>query len=71
MTGEWIFYLIVFVLMVIAVLATVLLGISQANKEGNPGYFKKTDKKMVRLTLFYVVCFGVAILALIVFIYKR
>lgn len=71
MTGEWLFYLIIFLLMAIAVIATILVGVSKTNREGNPGYFNKTDKKLTRLTLYYVVCFGAALIALIAFIHYK
>ncbi|UJF33964.1 hypothetical protein [Paenibacillus hexagrammi] len=70
MTGEWLFYIIVFVLMAVAVVATVLVGMSRSNREGNPDYFKKTDRKMTRLTMYYVICFGAAILALGIYVYN-
>ncbi|GAA3409381.1 hypothetical protein ACFFNY_09575 [Paenibacillus hodogayensis] len=44
--------------------ATILIGNSKQNKEGNPEYEKKTGGNMTRLTLIYVIAaiIGIAIL---------
>ncbi|KIL40921.1 hypothetical protein SD70_10910 [Gordoniibacillus kamchatkensis] len=64
----WLLYTLVFVIMGIAVVGTILVGVSQANREGNPSYFKKTKANITRLTLFYILCFGAAVIALIAYI---
>lgn len=70
MDYAWILYTLVFVIMGIAVLATVAVGLSKQNREGNPGYDRKTGTKWARLTTFYVVCFGAAVICLILYIVK-
>jgi hypothetical protein len=42
-----------------AAVATVMIGNSKPNKEGNPDYDKKTGANTLRLTLFYVMA-GIA-----------
>jgi peptidoglycan biosynthesis protein MviN/MurJ (putative lipid II flippase) len=71
MTGAWIFYLFVFGVMGIGAISTIAIGLSKSNREGNPGYFKKTGRKWTRLTLLYVICFGAAVIALLVYIYNK
>jgi hypothetical protein len=67
--GAWsIYYIIISVLMGIGVLGTILVGASRTNREGNPTYFSNTNAKWTRLTLFYIICFGAAVLALIAYI---
>ncbi|MEF3306787.1 hypothetical protein [Paenibacillus sp. GYB003] len=45
--------------------ATVAIGMSKENKEGNPGYERRTKGNWTRLTLVYVVS-GIAGLAIVV-----
>jgi small-conductance mechanosensitive channel len=52
---EFLFYSIVFFLMAFALVATILVGVSRKNKEGNPDYDKKNSPNIIRLTMFYVV----------------
>lgn len=48
-----------------AAVATVLIGVSKQNVEGNPDYDKKIGKNTLRLTLLYVVAFIAAVIAFI------
>jgi hypothetical protein len=52
---EFLFYSIVFFLMAFALVATILVGVSRKNREGNPDYDQKKAPNIIRLTLFYVV----------------
>lgn len=70
MDNSWILYTLVFVIMGIAVLGTIAVGISKQNREGNPAYDRKTGANWTRLTAFYVICFGAAVIALILYIVK-
>ncbi|MBD2865030.1 MULTISPECIES: hypothetical protein [Paenibacillus] len=48
-----------------AAVATVLIGLSKQNVEGNPDYDKKIGKNTLRLTLIYAVATIAAVLAFI------
>ncbi|SEB87311.1 hypothetical protein SAMN05443246_2198 [Paenibacillus sp. GP183] len=65
------YYISIFVLMGIGVLGTILVGVSRTNREGDPTYFSKTNAKWTRLILFYIICFGAAVLALIAYIVRH
>ncbi|PYI55204.1 hypothetical protein [Paenibacillus flagellatus] len=52
-------------LIAFAAIATVWIGNSKQNKEGNPEYDQRTGKNTIRLTVFYVVAAVVACVALI------
>jgi cell division protein FtsX len=52
---EFIFYSIVFFLLAFALIATILVGISKKNKEGNPDYDQRNSSNILRLTIFYVI----------------
>ncbi|MBA9083990.1 cytochrome oxidase Cu insertion factor (SCO1/SenC/PrrC family) [Fontibacillus solani] len=55
-------YIAIILLVVIAAIATLIIGNSPENKSGNPDYDKRTKKNLVKLTLIY----GVSILMLVV-----
>lgn len=65
----YIYYIIFAVIMLFALVATIMIGNSNQNKEGNPQYDKKTAGNWTRLTSFYVIAaiIGVIILLLIIF----
>jgi heme/copper-type cytochrome/quinol oxidase subunit 2 len=52
---EFLFYSIVFFLMAFALVATILVGVSRKNREGNPSYDQKNSKNIIRLIVFYVI----------------
>jgi hypothetical protein len=52
---EFLFYSIVFFLMAFALVATILVGVSKKNKEGNPDYDQKNAPNIIRLIIFYAV----------------
>jgi heme/copper-type cytochrome/quinol oxidase subunit 2 len=52
---EFLFYSIVFFLMAFALVATILVGVSRKNREGNPSYDQKNGKNIIRLIIFYVI----------------
>lgn len=57
--NEWMLYLLVFVIVLFALIATIVVGVSAKNKEGNPTYDQRTGKNLLRLTWIYaVVLFG-------------
>lgn len=59
---------ILLVLIIFAAVATLLIGNSKQNKEGNPDYDKRSGANTLRLTLFYVVATIVSCIALIWYI---
>lgn len=60
--------LIIFFIIVSAV-ATILVGNSKHNREGNPEYEKRTSGNMVRLTTFYVIAgvIGIGIMLYVIY----
>jgi len=45
---------VLLVLIAIAAIATIWIGNSKQNKEGNPGYDTQTGSNAARLTFFYI-----------------
>lgn len=43
------------ILILIAGVATVMIGMSKRNKEENPEYMQKSKAKLIRLTILYVI----------------
>ncbi|MDI4645986.1 hypothetical protein [Cohnella hashimotonis] len=62
--------ILVIVVMVVGFAATIAIGQSRTNKEGNPGYFQQTGKKWANLSWIYVVC-TVAIVAVLIYALNR
>jgi flagellar basal body-associated protein FliL len=60
----WIYIALIVLLSVIAAIATIWIGHSRQNKEGNPEYEKRTSINMINLTVFYVIAamIGIALL---------
>ncbi|MDF2658251.1 MAG: hypothetical protein K0Q94_1042 [Paenibacillus sp.] len=60
--------LIIFFIILSAV-ATILVGISKQNRDGNPEYEKRTSGNMVRLTSFYVIAgiIGIGIMLYVIY----
>ncbi|WP_213412277.1 hypothetical protein [Xylanibacillus composti] len=49
-------------IIIAGLIATILIGASKANKEGNPAYFQQTGKKWMRLSWYYIWCILLAVL---------
>ncbi|CAN7723988.1 hypothetical protein [Paenibacillus sp. LjRoot56] len=65
------FYYIIFAaILITGGVATIAIGHSNSNKEGNPGYDRQTKSIFVNLTLYYAVIIPLGLLALIVYIVK-
>jgi len=62
----WIYIALIVLLSVIAAIATIWIGNSRQNKEGNPEYEKRTGINLINLTLLYVIG---AIIGIALFIY--
>ena len=60
----WIYIALIVLLSVIAAIATIWIGNSRQNKEGNPEYEKRTGINLINLTLLYVIgaIIGIALL---------
>ncbi|MBP1995311.1 hypothetical protein [Paenibacillus eucommiae] len=56
--NEFGYYSIIFFLMLLALVTTILVGVSKKNKEGNPNYDQKKLKNITRLTIFYIIAIG-------------
>jgi hypothetical protein len=56
------------VLIGFAAVATVMIGNSKQNKEGNPDYEKKTGANTLRLTIYYAAASVVSCIALVWYI---
>ena len=65
------YYVIFSIILILAVLFTVIIGHSRANKDGNPEYDNKTKANWSRLTLFYLVAIALGVLALIIYVVNR
>jgi hypothetical protein len=65
MTGS-ILYVAVFLM--IALIATILVGRSKENREGNASYDKSTGRNWVRLAVFYVLAAALGIACVLMFI---
>jgi hypothetical protein len=60
---------LIFVIVLISAVATVGVGMSQKNKEGNPDYDKKTGKNILRLTVIYSITIVGAYLIFALYMY--
>ncbi|UUZ83376.1 hypothetical protein LJK88_05620 [Paenibacillus sp. P26] len=65
------YYTIFFLIMLAAVAATLIVGYSKTNREGNPDYDRKTKKYWLGLSLQYVVAISAGVIALIIYIVNR
>ncbi|MBJ6363042.1 hypothetical protein ACFOQM_17615 [Paenibacillus sp. GCM10012307] len=61
-------YVLVFIIIVVAVLSTILIGHSQENKKASPSYGQNMGKKWTRLTMFYVVAAAASIILLALYV---
>jgi len=62
-------YILIFAIFIVGVAATVMIGNSKPNKNGNPDYDRKTKGYWSRLTMFYIlgsiVAFSIVVLTLV------
>lgn len=67
-------YLFITVIAIVILLgggiATVMVGLSSKNKEGNPDYDKKTKSIFTRLSLYYVIPIVLVTIAFIVYLFN-
>ncbi|OCT13483.1 hypothetical protein A8709_17930 [Paenibacillus pectinilyticus] len=63
-----VYFMIFSLILIVGLLATLQIGFSRKNREGDTTYFQKTGTKWVRLTALYVVSIVAGLLALIAFI---
>lgn len=56
----------VILVMLVSLAATLWVGFSRENREGDPGYEKKTGTKLLRLTLLYGITVLIAVAAFFV-----
>lgn len=63
-----IYFLIFSIILLVGLIATIMIGFSNKNREGDQTYFQKTGTKWVRLTALYVVSIAAGLLALVAFI---
>lgn len=61
-------YILVVIVILIAVLATLLVGHSRENTKGDPTYGQNMGKKWTRLTMFYIVSAVASIVLLAIYI---
>lgn len=47
---------LVFVVMAVALVATLMVGFSKSNREENPDYMKRTGRNWAKLGMLYVIC---------------
>ncbi|MFC3800672.1 MULTISPECIES: hypothetical protein [unclassified Cohnella] len=62
--------ILVVVVMVVGFAATIAIGQSRTNREGNPAYFQQTGKKWANLSWIYVVC-TIVIVAVLIYALNR
>ncbi|MBP1989974.1 hypothetical protein [Paenibacillus eucommiae] len=65
------YYIVFFVILLCGTIATIMIGNSKANKEGNPEYDQKTKGYWSRLTWFYVVAIVLGFAALGFYLYMK
>jgi hypothetical protein len=66
--NEYMYYGIFFLILLIGLVVTLVIGFSNQNKEENQAYFQKTGVKWVRLASFYVISIVIGLLALLFYI---
>ncbi|TDG00353.1 hypothetical protein [Paenibacillus piri] len=63
-----VYYILFATVMLIALIATILVGVSKTNKEGNPDYDSKTKGNWSRLSWIYIIVITLGYVAFIVYI---
>lgn len=48
--------ILVFIVMAVALVATLMVGFSKSNREENPEYTRRTGRNWAKLSALYVVC---------------
>ncbi|MCS7461393.1 hypothetical protein N0M98_14670 [Paenibacillus doosanensis] len=48
-------YILIFIVAMFGLTATIVIGVSQKNREGNPNYDKSTGKIFLRLAVYYII----------------
>ncbi|WP_426445823.1 hypothetical protein ACP26L_20295 [Paenibacillus sp. S-38] len=64
----YVYYILFATVMLFAVVATLLVGMSKKNREGNPQYDQRTKGNWSRLTWIYIAVILLGYAALIVYI---
>jgi hypothetical protein len=66
--NAYVYYTIFAAILLIGLIATLMVGFSRQNREGDPTYFQKTGMKWFRLTSLYVISIAAGVIALVVYI---
>ncbi|GIQ67774.1 hypothetical protein DUZ99_11900 [Xylanibacillus composti] len=69
MRPETLAFVLIAIIIAASAIATVAIGFSRRNKEGNPDYDRRTKKNFTRLTLYYVVATILGFGGLAVYLY--
>lgn len=67
----YIYYILIAVFFLIAIVGTIMVGVSKENKKENSQYEQRTVGNLTRLTLFYAIAAIVAVVGLIVYVKMR
>ncbi|TVY05580.1 hypothetical protein [Paenibacillus cremeus] len=66
----YIYYIIFAIILIGGAIATMAIGFSAKNREGNPDYDKKTKSIFTGLSLYYAISIPLGFIALVVYIVK-
>ncbi|MBP1156969.1 MULTISPECIES: hypothetical protein [unclassified Paenibacillus] len=66
----YIYYIIFLTIMLFGTIATIMIGLSKKNREGNPGYDQKTSSIFKNLSYYYIIAIVLGYLALVLYIVK-
>jgi heme/copper-type cytochrome/quinol oxidase subunit 2 len=66
----FVYYILFATIMLIALISTILVGISKKNKEGDPTYDSKTKGNWSRLSWIYIIVIALGYVALVVYLTK-
>lgn len=64
----YMYFIILITIILVGSIATILVGRSKENKEGNPKYDKQTKGIFAGLSIYYLIATLIAIIALILYI---
>ncbi|MCZ8515558.1 hypothetical protein O9H85_24755 [Paenibacillus filicis] len=67
----YVYYTLFLLIMLFAAGATMVIGYSKKNTEGNPEYDKKTKTYWLGLSMQYIVAISAGLIALIIYIFTR
>lgn len=62
-------YVLVVIIIAASAVATIAIGVSKRNKEGNPEYDHRTKKNYTRLALYYIIGTALGIATLLYLYY--